>query len=140
MKSLREPGLLFVLSITAALLAFCFNPRRAELSWTQPVQMEATLAELMQGDRPVLWVDARNAAAYELAHIPGALSLTEENWDQQFPLFLAAWSPRLRVVVYCNSESCDASQAVARRLRNDLNETDIRVLKGGWSTWLKEHP
>jgi rhodanese-related sulfurtransferase len=83
----------------------------------------------------VLWVDARPVAAYEEEHIPGALSLNEESWSAQLPAVLDRWQPAMTVIVYCGSESCHASEAVAQRLMRETGWTNVRVLEGGWEAW-----
>jgi rhodanese-related sulfurtransferase len=87
------------------------------------------------GDR-VLWVDARTRAKYEREHIPGAILLNEDEWNTLISAFLDAWDPDVPVVVYCDGGSCDASHAVAERLRKEYPQvTKVHVLKGGWSAW-----
>jgi len=43
----------------------------------------------------------------------------------------------MRVVVYCNSQRCDASREVAVRLRHELQIDNVFVLQGGWNAWLE---
>jgi rhodanese-related sulfurtransferase len=88
----------------------------------------------------VLWVDARAAADYDQRHVPGAIRLNQGEWDQLFPLFLDGWRPGVRVVVYCNFQTCDASRGVALRLQRSLEPSTVYVLKGGWSSWLEANP
>jgi rhodanese-related sulfurtransferase len=89
---------------------------------------------------PVLWVDARPASAYGKRHVPDAISLNESEWERLLPGFLEAWRPDVKVVVYCDSQACNSSEEVARRLRRELNLDEVFVLKGGWSSWLEAHP
>lgn len=83
----------------------------------------------------ILWVDARPADAYAERHIPGAIPLNQNEWAEQLPALLQAWRPGMKVVVYCDSPACGASQAVALRLQQGVNLPDIYVLKGGWDAW-----
>ena len=82
----------------------------------------------------MFWVDARSADDYAADHVPGAILLNLENWDQLFPKFLDEWSPDKKVVVYCSATSCDLSREVAERLRKN-NIPSVFVLKGGWEAW-----
>ena len=84
----------------------------------------------------VLWVDARNADAFERQHVPGACLLNEDSWQELIPEFLAAWKPDTRVVIYCDSQKCHASDEVAVRLGRELKISNVYVLKGGWDSWL----
>ena len=82
----------------------------------------------------MFWVDARSADDYAADHVPGAILLNLENWDQLFPKFLDEWSPDKKVVVYCSAASCDLSREVAERLRKN-SIPSVFVLKGGWEAW-----
>ena len=132
---------IFLLLIAAvpAVLAGWLHPKRLEWSWNKPGVSEVNLDEVSRWPPPVLWIDARTDMAFEKQHMPGAVLLNEEEWEQRLPGFLEAWQPQSKVVVYCDSQACDASQAVALRLRRELNLSDIHVLKGGWAAWQKAH-
>lgn len=135
MKTWRECAAILLLAVIPAALSLALHPRRPALAWTPPGAAEVELAMVRGWSTPVLWVDARPAAAFERGHVPGAVPLTEAAWEQQLPGLLAAWQPAARIVVYCDSSACDASQAVARRLERELQLPGIYVLKGGWDTW-----
>src|SRR5258708_301885 len=60
----------------------------------------------------VLWVDARSRADYEKDHIPGAVLLNEDEWDEQFPALLAVLKSQRPIVFYFGSESCQLSSEV----------------------------
>ncbi|MBI4025525.1 MAG: rhodanese-like domain-containing protein [Verrucomicrobia bacterium] len=87
----------------------------------------------------VLWVDARSAKEFEQGHIPGAMRLNEDAWEELLAPFLEAWSAPRPVVVYCGDQPCEASRHVAGRLR-DAGIKPVYVLKGGWDAWQKTHP
>jgi rhodanese-related sulfurtransferase len=86
-----------------------------------------------------LWLDARPDADFEREHVPGAILLNEDRWNELLPQFLERqWSPEKKIVVYCSSQSCNLAGDVARRLREQAKlPNEIRVLKGGWEEWLK---
>jgi rhodanese-related sulfurtransferase len=86
----------------------------------------------------VIWVDARPDAEFERDHVPGAILLNEDRWNELLPQFLQQqWSPEKKIVVYCSSQSCNLAGDVARRLREEAKlPNEIRVLKGGWEEWL----
>ena len=87
----------------------------------------------------VLWLDARPDADFEREHVPGAIPLNEDRWNELLPPFLQQqWSPEKKIVVYCSSESCNLAGDVARRLREEARiPNEIRVLEGGWEEWLR---
>lgn len=86
----------------------------------------------------ILWLDARGESAYLEDHIPGALLLNEDNWNEHFEAFIQVWDGLSALVVYCDSRTCAASKSVADHLKEDLGIEEIFVLKGGWQTWLKK--
>jgi rhodanese-related sulfurtransferase len=79
-----------------------------------------------------LWIDARSRAEFEAGHVPGAVWVSEEDWQGG----LIRLAPLLRaghpLVVYCRSASCASSARVAQRLRRDLDWQEVFVLRGGW--------
>ena len=87
----------------------------------------------------VIWMDARPDVDFERDHVPGAILLNEDRWNELLPQFLQQqWSPEKKIVVYCSSQSCNLAGDVARRLREEAKlPNDIRVLKGGWEEWLR---
>jgi rhodanese-related sulfurtransferase len=87
----------------------------------------------------VIWVDARPDADFERDHVPGAISLNEDRWNELLAQFLTQqWSPDKKIVVYCSSQSCNLAGDVARRLREEaMLPNEIRVLRGGWEEWLR---
>lgn len=139
-KILCECGLLLLLAAAPALLAGWLHPQRPVWSWTKPGVAEVDLGDVTRWSPLVLWVDARKTAAFQSEHIPGAIVLNEDEWNAQLPGFLEHWQPDAKVIVYCDSAACDASQAVALRLKRELNLTEVHVLKGGWTAWRNSRP
>lgn len=136
-RVLRQVGAVLLLALVPALLAVAFHPRRPAWSRDQALVPEVTWATVRDWRGLVLFVDARNAAAYQRQHIPGALSLSERGWEGLLEALVTAWRPAGRVVAYCDDQGCEASQSVARRLRRELGVNDVFVLKGGWRAWLE---
>ena len=114
---------------------------RNNISWRSaiaPSEMVTVDRAHAWGDAAI-WVDARPDDEFARDHVPGALSLNEDRWNELLPQFLATWSPGKRVVVYCSSLSCNASREVARRLRKEAQLSEVFVLEGGWEAWLKKN-
>jgi rhodanese-related sulfurtransferase len=84
-------------------------------------------------DRQALFLDARPRPFYDMSHIPGALSLPEDDFERAF----AALEPRLRstfdIVVYCSGFGCEASHNVTRLLQD--RGVHAVILQGGWPDW-----
>lgn len=96
--------------------------------------IELSATEQMQS---ILWVDARVRPAYEENHYPGAIHLSEDDWDAGLGQLLLEWDPNVPVVVYCDGQYCANSREIAARLRNELDVSEIYWLVGGWDV-LKE--
>lgn len=134
---LRQSAALLALALLPALVqAFCL---RDKIPWRSRVA-DSVFVEVATarswGDQ-ALWVDARPSEEFERDHIPGAISLNEDRWNEALPQFLGTqWSPEKKIVVYCSAASCNLAEDVARRLREEAKlPNEIRILKGGWEAW-----
>jgi len=137
----RQIALLCLLALVPALLAGWLHPRRPdwrELSTRPPEISPAQLRALSAGEE-VLLIDARAGERFAAGHIPGALLLNEDHWDEQMAEFVRRWRPGLRVVVYCDQLQCGTSRQVARRLREEFGVETVAILEGGYAAW-KESP
>jgi rhodanese-related sulfurtransferase len=134
MRALRQALLILLAALVPAGLTAAFHPRRA--AWTQDKLLpgEVELQTVLAWGSDVLWVDARSLKDYEAEHVPGAILLNLEDWEQLFPRFVDQWRPEQKVVVYCSSTSCELSHEVAERLKAN-GISPVYVLKGGWEAW-----
>jgi rhodanese-related sulfurtransferase len=131
----------------AVLAAVAFLPAAGEaiyfrdkVSWRSaiaPSEMVTVEQAHAWGDTAI-WLDARPDDEFASDHVPGAILLNEDRWNELLPQFLAVWSPGKKIIVYCSSLSCNASREVARRLRKEAQLSDVFVLEGGWEAWLKK--
>jgi len=114
---------------------------RDKVSWQLPVPASemVTVVQARAWGENAIGIDARPDEEFARDHVPGALSLNEDRWNELLPQFLAVWSPEKKIVVYCSSQSCNASREVAHRLRNQAQPPmqNVFVLEGGWEEWLK---
>jgi len=113
---------------------------RDRVSWQSPIPASelVTVAQARAWGENAIWVDARSDVEFAREHVPGALPLNEDRWNELLPQFLAAWSPEKKVVVYCSSQSCNLAMEVARRLRNEAQLKNVFVLQGGWEELMKK--
>lgn len=104
-----------------------------------------TVAQAQAWGDSAIWVDARPDEEFAHDHVPGAVSLNEDRWNELLPQVLPKWSPQKKVVVYCSAQSCNAAREVAKRLRDEAQLKDneggncVFVLEGGWEEWLKKN-
>ena len=82
------------------------------------------------------FLDARSPADYAAGHIPGAYSLSPENFDVRYPQVATMFTLESRLVVYCDGMQCDLSHDLTTRLRQ-LGYRNVRILQNGWTVWHK---
>ena len=83
-----------------------------------------------------IWVDTGGTKKFEERHIPEALHLDEDDWEMGLFELMNTWLMKPRpIVIYCESESCDTSKRIAKRLRQSLPSAEIYSLKGGRGAW-----
>ncbi|HTQ31713.1 MAG TPA: rhodanese-like domain-containing protein [Opitutaceae bacterium] len=136
-KTCRQIALLLAFALVPALLAGWLHPKRPAWGWKRPAVAEIALEDAQHLPPPVIWVDARPEVEYQERHVPGAISLDQSHWEELLPDFIKVWQPGTRVVVYCNTQECDASHEVALRLHRELQIDNVFVLQGGWKAWLE---
>ena len=109
-----------------------------KVSWQTPVAASEMVTVAQARSSDAIWIDARPQGEFESEHVPGALLLNEDRWNELLPQVLAVWAPEKRLIVYCSSESCGSSREIAHRLRKEAGLTNVFVLEGGWEAWKKE--
>ncbi len=139
---LRQSVVLLALALLpAAVQALYF---RDLISWDARVAESdmASVEVARSWGAEAIWIDARPEADFDRDHVPGAVLLNEDRWNELLPQFLQErWSPDKKLIVYCSAESCNLAGDVARRLHEEAKlPNQIRVLKGGWEEWLKTRP
>jgi len=81
----------------------------------------------------VLWIDARPKEQYAAAHAPGALLINEQDADSQLAENNdALMTTKKPVVIYCSSDSCEASRRMRDYILKRIPLEQIYVLHGGW--------
>jgi rhodanese-related sulfurtransferase len=95
---------------------------------TGPVELDRWLKS---GEDNLVVVDVREAEDYAKAHIPGAINIPKEQWDNPRGL-----GKNKTNVVYCYTQQCHlAANACVRFASQDY---PVMELEGGFETW-KEH-
>lgn len=119
---------------------------RGAISWQSRIAPSDTVnvpvARSWAGN--AIWVDARPDSEFAAGHVPGAIQLNEDRWNELLPGLLSAWTPDKKIVVYCSAQSCNLAGDVARRLRDEVQIKDnegkncVFVLSGGWEEWQRQ--
>lgn len=87
----------------------------------------------------LIWLDARSSAQFAKGHIPGAIPLNEQEWEEQIAAVFDALQNdggRSTVVIYCDAQRCEASKRIRdKMLTLPLGDFPIMVLHGGYPAW-----
>jgi rhodanese-related sulfurtransferase len=138
--ALWQAAVLVVLSAGAGWATYRLHPAPPALFLhldTRVAEGEVTLAQVraMEAAGGVLWVDARVRSEFAKDHVPGAILLNEQEWEQLMFEAVETLSRNDKpIVIYCDAQRCDASHRLAEKLR-DLGQSEVHVLAGGWSAW-----
>ncbi len=133
---LRQLLILLGLTLVAAAATKQFHPNAP--TWKlaagedfDPYQIAFTQLQSQYG-MDVLWIDARKPEAFLEGHVPNALNLSQEQWEDQLFTHLDAISTAGKpIIVYCDGSGCALSKKVAHELR-ELGIADVYFIKGGW--------
>ncbi len=84
----------------------------------------------------IVFVDARNDAAYTAGHIPGAYQFDRYYPERFFPTVLPVCDTAELVVVYCTGGDCEDSEFAARALLHaGVARERLRVFAAGMDEW-----
>jgi rhodanese-related sulfurtransferase len=90
------------------------------------------LAALIEHNR-VIVVETLPEHVFDQGHLPGAVNIRPRKTDELAPQLLP--DREASIVVYCGSETCDASLRVAKRLQ-ELGYQDVHRYTGGKQDWI----
>jgi rhodanese-related sulfurtransferase len=138
MTVLRQAGLILQIAVGLAGVTAAVHPKRPPFLAPPQDPNEVTLAQTKPWAGNILWVDARSESEFAAEHIPDAVCLNFENWNEQFPKFLDRYSPGQRVVVYCSATSCQLSREIAAKLKAS-GVDGAYFLEGGWEAWKQQN-
>lgn len=136
-----KPGILrplfnlIALSLVCALATAFMHPHAPGYAAGRLEEGEITLEQALLRDEAILWVDARTEAEFFEGHIPGAILVNEDDWEMGLMNFFGNFDPDATIIVYCGRAGCQASKAVAERLRREANLENVYHLRGGWEVW-----
>jgi rhodanese-related sulfurtransferase len=139
MKALIQAVILIAVSALAALATQAWHPRAPALYVTEEPLREDEMSMQVIRERfggQVLWIDARPQEQFDEEHVPEALLINEQKFDEQVLGNLDRLQlNRNPVVVYCSAQKCEASRKVMMKLKEMGFVQEAFVLKGGWPAW-----
>lgn len=103
------------------------------VEWIAPEKAKPLL-----GQPGIVFLDARARKRYDKSHLPGALSLPRNGFQEALPdIFSKLVAPEVKcIVVYCAGGDCDDSKSIAELLA-EMKFPSVKIIKGGWQNWTK---
>ncbi len=97
---------------------------------------ERTLEQaiLLFKNKEALFVDARYPDDYNKGHIPGAINLPSDMFDEYYPMVSDQIGIDQPVLIYCSGPGCDLGANLAATLK-DMSYTRIMHFGGGFPAW-----
>jgi rhodanese-related sulfurtransferase len=139
---IRQAVILLLLTAVAATATHFFHPRAPVWYLTEePLRDDEMSLTLIREKFPegVLWIDARPSDQYAKDHIPDAILLNEQGFQDQVAEHLETLQKAVvedrAVVIYCGGEACQASRKIREQLTRLIPIEKAYVLKGGWPAW-----
>ena len=91
-------------------------------------------ARALYEERTGVFVDARSAKEFGEGHIPGALLLPLDDFDEA----VSSWTDLIPfdtlMITYCAGAGCESSWDVAELLKEE-GYSQVKVFFGGWGEW-----
>jgi len=109
-------------------------PAAGDSARTSPARADTSLAAALAAGAVLL--DARTSDVYAAGHIPGALNLPTDEFDQAYPGLKTRIAAASLLVVYCDGGDCELSHDLAGMLK-DLGHGPIQLFPGGFDAWME---
>ena len=110
---------------------FTISPRKAKKFFEAKLEFTTGPMELnsmLKNHEEINLIDVRRPEDYQQGHIPYAINLPREKWDNYVAL-----SKDKTNVVYCYSEACHLAATAACRFAE--HGYAVMELEGGFETW-----
>ena len=141
-RTVQQSVVIIAGSAVLALAVNAVSPHRIPLMTPPKPVLQASEVVTLVEARPLwetgvgMFLDARSPADYAAGHIPNAISLPAEAFDQTYPRVAPMLTPDTAIVVYCSGLECDLSHEVMAKLR-PFGYKNVRLLVDGWGIWGK---
>jgi rhodanese-related sulfurtransferase len=149
MRLLKDMIVILVIAGTIAVVINLFNPRgfvlvsRSSLEQRNIVPISADEAKIKYDADMAVFIDAREKAEYDSAHIRGAVNIpvpdaaAKQGTDEKISFLKRP----VEVVVYCDGPSCGASESMAKLFLERGYRRNVYVIQKGFPEWeLREYP
>jgi rhodanese-related sulfurtransferase len=145
----KQIGIILLASAVVAVVANRLHPQRIPWvqDWSRQVEAQAVkqdikvipltvaLGKLRSGES--IFVDARSGDHFAQGHIPGAVSVPFDRFDELFSVLVDLIDSGRELVVYCRNRECDDALLLAIELRA-MGCSNAVLYIDGFDFW-KEH-
>jgi rhodanese-related sulfurtransferase len=80
-------------------------------------------------------IDARPGDRYATSHVPGAVNLPPDAFEEKYPDLAPQIETAGSAIVYCEGIECSDSIFVAERIR-EVFSGPVSVVERGWPAWV----
>jgi len=91
--------------------------------------------QMIESENAIIF-DARTNNKYNVDHVPNALSLPLDGFEEYFPEYNTIDKSRL-IFVYCDGSNCGAAQRVGFKLIQK-GFKNISIISEGWEGWTQK--
>ena len=133
-----------MICLAGAVFGVLFNavsPRGIDLLGPVPHRQAEGIGELglkeawaLHKESAGVFVDARSAEEFRAGHIPGALLLPLDDFDEAVSSWTDLIPLETLLITYCAGAGCDSSWDVAELLKEE-GYLRVKVFFGGWEQW-----
>jgi len=154
-NTLKETLLLLIVAGLLAVIANAVSPNRVRYVGTWYDNREVTKLDIPPSYDPevdsllgmaeafalwkseALFIDAREPEEYAEGHIPGAINLPFEHWDDYWDKVEPLLTADTTIVCYCGGLDCELSLFAARELKA-CGYPNAYTFFGGYNKWIDE--
>ena len=99
------------------------------------ILLAVALEKSRSGD--AVFIDARSTDHFAKGHIPGAISVPFEQFDEFFPVLVDLIDSGRELVVYCSNRECDDALLLAIELQT-MGCSNLLLYVDGFEFWQKQ--
>jgi len=139
-RALVEAGALVLVAAVVGLIANQFSSRAASLRGAEPrsipvlSNLALPQARAIHQAGSMLFLDAREPAAFLAGHVPGSLNIPSDTVDESAAAHQGRLDDAGGYVVYCDSPEGEVARTTAQALlQRGLG--NLYLFPGGWSQW-----
>lgn len=134
LQDIKNAAKILTLATLVGTAATVLHPREAPPNTISYIDVRDLLPIIQhpQNHPNTMILDTRTKELYQKGHIPGALNLPQETFEQTYDQ-LKPKIQRKQLITYCASSSCPTAQTVSQKLAE--NGEHVQIYKEGWEEW-----